>query len=134
VYFRALLADAHFRRGDCQRALEILNEAQQGAGRLQALWWTAEMSRLRGDILLGLTPPQPEQAAEAYLQAIDAAQQQHSHTRGLRAAASLAQLLIDQDSHEQARSVLVQAMSNQVDSGPENQAARQLLEAIPAAN
>lgn len=134
VYFRALLADAHFRRGDCQHALSMLSEAQQGAERLQELWWTAEMSRLRGDILLGLTPPQPEQAAAAYQQAFDAARQQHSHTLGLRAAVSLAQLLIDQGSHEQARSMLVQAMSNEVDSGSELQAARQLLAAIPAAS
>jgi len=94
---------------------------------MQEFWWTAEMQRLRGDLLLQRSPSTFEPAISAYNQAITRARSQQANTLWLRAAVSLAKLHIQQGNLADAQQLLSQTPGRlQVDSLEELQAAAEL--------
>lgn len=128
VYYHYLLADVQAHYGDHQAALANLTESQQGAERLQERWWSAEMYRLRGELLISKPTPQPNAAERAYRHAIGIARSQHALPLWLRAATSLASLLADQpDGRQAARNLLTEALAQPTDSLPELELARRLM-------
>ncbi len=83
-YFLSLLADACLATGRSAHALEIVESAIDLAARHRELWWTAELHRMKGELL------PPEAAHAVFRDALDIARDQGSRALELRAAISLA--------------------------------------------
>jgi predicted ATPase len=52
AYLLSLLAEAHGRERDFQRAISVINEALSLVSRTDDHWWEAELYRLKGELLL----------------------------------------------------------------------------------
>jgi predicted ATPase len=90
----ALLARAYEIAGQTEEALTALDDALQIAGRTGERWFTAELNRHKGRLLL--RQGHTEAAEEHYRKALSIAQEQEAKLWELRAAASLAGLRRDQ--------------------------------------
>jgi predicted ATPase len=107
-----LLAEAHGRQGEFSAGLTLLDEAlamiQQGEQHL----YTAEIYRIRGDLLVQTGGRHQEAEAEASLrQALEVARQQQARSFELRAAVSLGRLWQRQGKPDAARQLLGQVYS-----------------------
>jgi predicted ATPase/transcriptional regulator with XRE-family HTH domain len=103
-YFMTLLAEAYERSGQLDRGLQTLDAALAEAEHTGELWWTAEMHRLKGDLLL----QQGDEgiAEQSYFRAIEIAQQQYAKSLELRATMALCRLWQRQGKKAQAFRVL----------------------------
>jgi predicted ATPase len=91
-YLCTLLADVCDHLGYTADGLQALAEAHTLVEQHQERWWEAEVSRLRGVLLLKQTNT-PQEEGEAWLQrALDIARHQEAKALELRAAMSLARL------------------------------------------
>jgi predicted ATPase len=91
-YLCTLLADVCDHLGYTADGLQALAEAHTLVEQHQERWWEAEVSRLRGVLLLKQTNT-PQEEGEAWLQrALDVARHQEAKALELRAAMSLARL------------------------------------------
>jgi predicted ATPase len=91
-YFCTVLADVSAHLGHSEDGLQALVEAHTMVEQQEERWWEAEISRLRGVLLLR-QPGTPQEAAEAWLRrALDVARRQEAKSLELRAAMSLARL------------------------------------------
>jgi predicted ATPase len=87
-----LLTDVCDHLGHPADGLQALAEAHTLVEQHEERYWEAEVSRLRGTLLLR-QPGMPQAEAEAWLQrALDAARRQEAKSLELRAAMSLARL------------------------------------------
>ena len=127
VYYNYLLADAQRDAGQTTQALQTVDTGLQSAADSNEHWWTAELQRLRGDLLLTLYPRHPERAEHAYREALAAAGAHAADALLLRATVSLATLLIDRDRHADARQLLDQALALDIPQHPQLETARALL-------
>ena len=84
----------------------MLDEALEFGERTRGRWWKAEVVRLRGELLLRLTPPDEAEAEAALREAIEVAQLQASKSLELRAVMSLARLWQRQGREQDARALL----------------------------
>ena len=100
----ALLARACEAAGHVEEALRLLDEAFQIAGRTGVRWFSAELYRTRGQLLL--RQGHAEVAEELYRKALSIAQEQEAKLWELRAAANLARLCRDQGRRAEARDLL----------------------------
>jgi predicted ATPase len=101
-----LLADVSAHLGHPEDGLRALAEAHTLVEQQEERWWEAEISRLRGVLLLR-QPGTPQAEAEAWLQrALDVARQQEAKSLELRAAMSLSRLWHRQGKREEARKLL----------------------------
>jgi class 3 adenylate cyclase/predicted ATPase len=101
-YFLALLAEAYSKGNQNEQALHTLHEAIALAEKIGEAWWTPEIHRLKGEIILqssvlNTQHPTPSIQAEAeaeacFLKAIAIAQKQQAKSLELRAVVSLARL------------------------------------------
>jgi predicted ATPase len=105
-YFCALLGEISDRLGHTEDGLQALAEAHTLVEQQEERWWEAEISRLRGVLLLR-QPGTPQAEAEAWLQrALDVARRQEAKALELRAAMSLARLWQQQGKQAEALALL----------------------------
>jgi predicted ATPase/DNA-binding winged helix-turn-helix (wHTH) protein len=96
-HFAYLMAEAMGRAGQIADGLTAIEEAIVRSERTEERWATAEMLRIKGDLLLLQDAPGAAAAAEGYFrQAVDLACRQGALSWELRAATNLARLLSDQ--------------------------------------
>jgi predicted ATPase len=99
-WFCILLAEVADRFGHTADGLQALTEAHTLVEQQEERWWEAEVSRLRGVLLLRQTGTPPAEA-EIWLQrALDVAGRQEAKSLELRAAMSLARLWQQQGKHQ----------------------------------
>ena len=98
------LAQAHLQGGQVAEGLTVIEEALQLTKTSFARYWTPEMHRLQGELLLAqagqarpATGPAPTTAEACFQQALAMAQQQGARALELRAAISLSRLWLAQD-------------------------------------
>ncbi len=104
------LARAEARAGDLGGALATLDEALAELERTSHRAFDAELHRARGGIPLQRDLDNPAPAEEAFRAALEIAQQQGSHSFGLRAALSLAKLYQSIGRPADAHAVLAPAL------------------------
>jgi class 3 adenylate cyclase/tetratricopeptide (TPR) repeat protein len=100
------LAALQIATGHKEAALSTLDEALQRTNDVLGRPWEAELLRLRGDALLLAGPGEATAAESWYRRAMAIAQHQQARSLELRAATSLARLLMDQRRAEEGREVL----------------------------
>src|SRR5262249_49300476 len=105
-YFCTVLAEVSGHLGHTEGGLRALDEAHTLIEQHGERWWEAEVSRLRGVLLLK-QPGTPQAEAEAWLQrALDVARRQEAKSLELRAAMSLTRLWQHQGKQGEARQLL----------------------------
>ena len=105
-YYCTVLADVAAHLGDTEDGLQALAEAYALVEQHEERWWEAEITRLRGVLLLR-QPETPQAEAEAWLQrALDVARHQEAKSLELRAAMSLARLWQQQGKRTEAHDLL----------------------------
>src|SRR5262249_36870053 len=105
-WFCTLLAEASAPLSHTEDGLQALAEAHTLVEQHEERFWEAEVSRLRGVLLLR-QPGTPQAEAETWLQrAMDVARRQEAKSLELRAAMSLARLWQQQGRRAEARDLL----------------------------
>jgi class 3 adenylate cyclase/predicted ATPase len=103
-FFTALLARASEIAGQLEEAVTLLDDALQIVEWTGERWFTAELNRQKGQLLL--RQGDAEAAEELYRKALSVAVEQEAKLWELRAAASLARLRLDQGRRAEARDLL----------------------------
>src|SRR5207247_3853089 len=103
-YVISLLARAYEIAGQIEEALTQVDEALEIAQRTGVRWFSAELNRHKGQLLL--RQGHTEAAEELYREALSIAEEQGAKLWELRAAASLARLRRDQGRRTEARDLL----------------------------
>jgi class 3 adenylate cyclase/predicted ATPase len=106
-YFLSLLAEALLKHGDAAEGLEAAADALKHTANGQQIW-TAEVHRLKGELLLARDRGAAADAEVAFRQAIEIARQQGARSWELRAVVSLGRLWRDQGKPDDARRVLTE--------------------------
>jgi len=101
-----LLADVCAHLGRTADGLQALDEAYALVEQHEERFWEAEISRLRGVLLLRQTVPQQAEAEACFQRALDVARRQEAKALELRAAMSLARLWQQQGRRAAARDLL----------------------------
>jgi DNA-binding winged helix-turn-helix (wHTH) protein/predicted ATPase len=105
-YFLGLLAEAYGANGCPEAGLEALTEAMTVMDTTEMRFYAAELSRLKGVLLLQQEAPDASQAETCFHQALDIARQQEAKSWELRAATSLARLWQSQGKRQEAHDLL----------------------------
>jgi predicted ATPase len=106
-FYYTLLADVADHLGHTADGLQALAEAHTLVEQQEQRWWEAEVSRLRGVVLMR-QPGTPQADAETWLQrALDVARRQEAKALELRAAMSLSRLWQQQGKRVEAHELLV---------------------------
>jgi class 3 adenylate cyclase/predicted ATPase len=108
-YFLALLAEALGSMEQPEEALQVLTEAQAHVERTGERFYEAELSRLKGELLLGLAGGKHREAEHCLQQALTTARRQQAKSWELRAAVSLSRLWQRQGKHRIARELLAES-------------------------
>jgi predicted ATPase len=103
-YYLGLLGTACEIAEQIEEALTLLDDALAMVEEQGGYWLKAELYRRKGQLLL--RRGQPEAAEQLYRQALSIAREQEAKLWGLRAAASLARLWLDQGKRGKARDLL----------------------------
>lgn len=112
TFFYFLYADAHARAGAYEGGLDCLNRWQKNIEANAARWLTADIYRLKGDLILavsrtnGQTPEALKEAEANYRIALDTARCQESKFFELRAAMGLGRLRLLQGRPDDAKTLL----------------------------
>jgi len=133
-WFYAALGETYGLQDRFAEGLHALDEALEWVHRTNEHMYEAETYRLKGELLLGRTPSEPERAQEAFRRALDVATAQEAMSWQLRAATSLARLLCGQGERSHARELL-EPTYNWFTEGlatPDLRDAKALLDAIEA--
>ncbi len=101
-----VLAEALGNAGQVEEGLAVAAEAQAFVAGTGERFAEAEVSRIKGDLLLAHPTPDPAHAEAAFREALDVARRQSARSWELRAATSLARLLRDQGRSDEARALL----------------------------
>lgn len=105
-WYYALLAEAMAAHGDCAAALTALTEGEQWVQRNDERLYAAELRRIRGEVLLRRSPPDPAGAERSFEQALEIARDQQARSWELRAAISLARMWLQHNRIDESRSLL----------------------------
>jgi predicted ATPase len=105
-YFLVLLAEGYARLGQVEAGLAVLQEGWEVMERTGEHAWHAEMSRLKGALLLQQQGQVQAEAEACFQHAIKIARQQSAKSWELRAATSLARLWQQQGKTTEARDLL----------------------------
>jgi class 3 adenylate cyclase/tetratricopeptide (TPR) repeat protein len=104
------LAKVRLATGDREGALSTINDALANVNTITGRAWEAELHRMRGEILLsadaGAQASEQNVAERCFSEALAVARRQQARSIELRAAISLAKLLLGQRRSDEARSVL----------------------------
>ena len=95
-YLCTVLADVADHLGHPEDGLQALAEAHTLVEQHEERWWEAEISRLRGVLLLRQAVPQPEEAEACFQRALEVARRQEAKSLELRTAMSLVRLWQEQ--------------------------------------
>jgi DNA-binding winged helix-turn-helix (wHTH) protein/predicted ATPase len=103
-FFLTFLAQAHLQLGQVEEGLAVIKEAVQLTETSFVRFWTAEVYRLQGELLLAQAGqarpaigPETATAEACFQQALNIAQQQGAKALELRAAISLSRVWLAQD-------------------------------------
>lgn len=107
-YEYAFLAEAYTSRGQREEGLAILTEQLDVVERSDGRFYTAELHRLKGELLLRQTVPDAQQAEHCFHHALDLAHRTHAKWWELRAAISLSRLWQRQGKRDTARQLLAE--------------------------
>ncbi len=105
----ALLAQALLKAGRCDEGLAILEGGLAMVSQCEDRFCDAEIHRAKGEFLLGVAQPDPENAERCFLTALELARSHRSPSLELRAAMSLARFWRDRGQRPQAHDLLGQA-------------------------
>jgi class 3 adenylate cyclase/predicted ATPase len=105
-YYCTVLAEAYDHLGHTADGLQALAEAHTLVEQQEERWWEAEISRLRGVVLLKHPVIQQEEAEACFQQALAVARRQQARSLELRAAMSLGRLWQRQGKRGEARELL----------------------------
>jgi tetratricopeptide (TPR) repeat protein len=105
-HMNSLLADALRLHGRPEEGLELWEESHEGVEEREDLAHEPEALRIKGDLLLALPAPKPEDAEGAFRKAIRVARRQASRSYELRASVSLGRLLRDTGRPEEGRALI----------------------------
>lgn len=133
-YWLGLLAGVLVKAGRLEEAQAALEEARETADETGERWWSAELERVTGELLLERSPENAEAAESCFRRAIDRARRQRAKSWELRAVTSLAGLLRRQGRHPEARRMLA-LVYDELSEGLETadlRQARTLLDALAA--
>jgi predicted ATPase len=104
--FLAVLAHGRGLARQLESGLAAINEALERSESTGERWCTAELLRIKGELLLSLDAPDRSATEEYFRRALDSAGRQGALGWELRAATSLARLLHNQDGSSDAREML----------------------------
>jgi class 3 adenylate cyclase/predicted ATPase len=104
--FCTMLAEVSAHLGHLEDGLQALAEAHTLVEQHEERWWDAEVSRLRGVLLLRQTGTPPAEAEACFQRALDVARRQEAKSLELRAAMSLSRLWQQQGKRAEARALL----------------------------
>jgi predicted ATPase len=104
--FLACLAEGLAATGNASHGLTTIDRALEQCGRREELWCRAEMSRVKGEVLLRGNDPREALAERQFVEALDWARRQGALSWELRAAMSLARLRRKNGNAEEAMAVL----------------------------
>jgi predicted ATPase len=107
-YFLSLQARALVKAGQPGQGLRAIGEALERARAAGELVWEAELIRLEGELRLACAPEDVARAQDCFCRAIDVARGQAARSWELRAASSLARLLLAQGQREAAHRILAE--------------------------
>jgi predicted ATPase len=102
----AHLAETYGRIGKADAGMTSLAEAMASAEKIGANWWTADMHRLKGELLFKLSPENLVEVETCYNHALKVARRQKAKSLELRAAMSLSRLWQQQGKQEEANQLL----------------------------
>ena len=105
VFFE-MLAGAYARSGRRDLALDVLAEILEETGRTGLCYWTPELYRVRGEVLLSTTRGAEDEAEGWLCRALDLAREQQVKSLELRAATSLARLATRRGGPDRAQALL----------------------------
>jgi adenylate cyclase len=105
-YLWSILALACLKTGQPDDGLRVIDEALAGARATGEVVWEPELLRLEGELRLAAAPADVAGARECFRRSIDVARRQQARSWELRAASSLARLLIDEGQRDEARRAL----------------------------
>jgi class 3 adenylate cyclase/predicted ATPase len=105
-FILALIAEAYGRIGNADEGLASVAEAVASAETTGAIWWMAELYRLKGELLLKLSPENLVDAETCYNHALEVARGQEAKSLELRAAMSLSRLWQQQGKKREAHQLL----------------------------
>jgi len=111
--FQILLAELYIHAGRVPEAAEALAMI---ARRNAPATWNAEIARLRGDISLAQSSPDPEAAEASYRSSLAIADRQNARSLMLKTVLSLSGLLQRTNRREEARQILVQCLRQMPES------------------
>jgi predicted ATPase len=100
------LAQAHASAGQIDEGLALIAEAQEFEAKTGERNSHAAWRRIKGELLLARTPPDPAGAEAAFREALEVARRQSRKVMELRAATSLARLWQQQGRKQEARELL----------------------------
>jgi len=101
-----MLADAYWKGGQADQGLAVLAEGLATVNQSEERLYEAELYRLKGELLLTLSPENHSDAETCFAGAIDIARRQRAKSWELRAATSLSRLWQKQGKKEKARQKL----------------------------
>jgi predicted ATPase len=105
-FFLAILAEAHAKAGQAEEGAMLIAEALEFVARTGERDYEEEVHRVKGELLLARSPPDPAGAETSFRQALDIARQRSAKSFELRAAMSLARLWQRQGRERDARDLL----------------------------
>jgi predicted ATPase len=105
-HWLALLAEACLETGRIGEGLSAIREALAEVEETAARCYEAELNRLEGELLLASNEPDESGAEASFRKAIGVARAQTAKSWELRAATSLARLLVRQGKREEAHALL----------------------------
>ena len=105
-YLLPILADAYRKIGQTDAGLGVLNKAADLLNQTGTRYYEAELYRLRGELLLIQNATDVAKAENCFRQAIEVACKQSARLWELRATTSLARLLAEHGSGDEARTTL----------------------------
>jgi len=105
-YYCTVLAEVSDHLGYPEDGLQALAEAHTLVEQQEERWWEAEVSRLRGVLLLRRTGTPPVEAETWLQQALDVARRQEAKSLELRAAMSLSRLWQQQGKRAEAHELV----------------------------
>ena len=105
-YFCTVLAEVCDHLDHPEDGLQALAEAHTLVEQQEERWWEAEISRLRGVLLLKNPVMQQEEAEACFQQALEIARRQQAKSLELRAAMSLSRLWQRQGKRDEAHELL----------------------------
>lgn len=107
-YWLALLAETCGMEEQVEERLHALAEALGATLKNGWRLWEAELSRIKGELLLKKAAPSEHEAETWFRQALDVARRQQAKSLELRAAMSLSRLWQGQGKRDEARKVLAE--------------------------